>query len=164
MHPWEAKICIFEKRNVHLWEAKYAPLRGKQDEDGPRSRLDHQGWLASLQGVSHCGTLGFGFWGWFHKLWLFGKTNKWELLEILVCEMYDYKNEKYQATVGVGEPVTEQARVMLRKVGLKRYLDPVSIRIKGKWFKNKQSRHLPEARAATTAGGISFRRTNSSPP
>ena len=42
------------------------------------------------------------------------------------------KNKEYQATVGVGEPVTEQARVMLRKVGLKRYLDPVSIHIKGK--------------------------------
>ena len=47
--------------------------------------------------------------------------------------MYDYKNEEYQATVGVGEPVTEQARVMLRKVGLKE-IDPVSINSKGKLF------------------------------
>ena len=66
--------------NMHLWEAKYAPLRGKQDEDGPRSRLDHQGLLAFLQGVSHCGTLGFGFSGWFHKPWISGKTNRWEML------------------------------------------------------------------------------------
>ena len=34
--------------------------------------------------------------------------------------MNDYNNEEYQATVGVGEPVTEQARVMLRKEELKK--------------------------------------------
>ena len=112
---------------MHLEEAKYAPLRGKQDEDGPRSRLDHQGWLVFLPGVSHCGTLGFGFWGWFQKPWLFGKTNEWELLEIFVGEMNDYNNEEYQATVGVGEPVTEQARVMLKKIGLKKKILFLSI-------------------------------------
>ena len=45
--------------------------------------------------------------------------------------MCGHKNEEYQATVGVGDPVTEQARVMLRKVGLKK-TDPVSINSKEK--------------------------------
>ena len=87
--PLRGKTCTSKRQNMHLWKAKYAPLKGKQDEDGPRSRLDHQGWLAFLLGVSHCGTLGFGFSGWFHKPWISGKTNGWEMLEGLVCEMYD---------------------------------------------------------------------------
>ena len=37
------------------------------------------------------------------------------------------QNEEYQATVGVGEPVTEQARVMLKKIGLKKKILFLSI-------------------------------------
>ena len=84
---------LLDKKYLWEWEVdkKYLPPRDRLDEDEPMSLQGHQGWMWSLQVAFPHGTFALSW------MWYWTGQECW-----------------YQATVGVGDPVTEQARVTLK--------------------------------------------------